>query len=149
MSRGRDRPAPRPPHVRRGIARPGIASLLALAALAGCQSPLHETNWNRLQVGMTHAQVEATLGKPSSTYVPPPPKEPAAAARPTSPARGERWQYGDTLSSLATRAIYPDEADERAWCVFFGPDGTVSGFRPPSWADAMRSADPAARPAPK
>jgi hypothetical protein len=64
--------------------------------------------------------------------------------------RGERWQYGDTLSSFATRAVYPDEADERAWCVFFGPDGKVSGFRPPSWADAKRSQDPqehAAQPA--
>ena len=30
-----------------------------------------------------------------------------------------------------------------------GPDGTVSGFRPPSWADAKQSADPAGRPAPK
>ena len=149
MSGGTDRRAPWPPRGRLGIARPAVTSMLAVAALAGCESPLHETNWNRLQVGMTHAQVEATLGKPSSTYVPPPPKDPAASARPTSPARGERWQYGDSLSSLATRAVYPDEADERAWCVFFAPDGTVSGFRPPSWADAKRSADPSARPAPK
>jgi len=113
---------------------------LAASSLAGCQSPAYEVNWNRLQPGMTRAEVESALGQPSSTYVPPPP-DPTSSRRP-GPARGERWQYGDTLSSMATRAMFPDEADERAWCVFFGPDGTVTGFRPPNWADAKRSVDP-------
>lgn len=116
-----------------------VGSLAALAA-GGCQSPAYEVNWNRLQPGMTRAEVESALGQPSSTYVPPPP-DPSSSRRP-GPARGERWQYGDTLSSMATRAMFPDEADERAWCVFFGPDGTVTGFRPPRWADAKRSVDP-------
>lgn len=124
--------------LRRRVAS-AVAALVAISG-AGCQSPAYEVNWNRLQPGMTRAEVESALGQPSSTYVPPPP-DPSSSRRP-GPARGERWQYGDTLSSMATRAMFPDEADERAWCVFFGPDGTVNGFRPPSWAEAKRSVDP-------
>ena len=120
-------------------------AIVAATALMGCQAPRYEMNWNRMRVGMTHDEVAGALGEPSSSYIPPPaavvkPGTPATHA--PSPLRGERWQYGDTLSSFATRAVYPDEADERAWCVFFGPDGKVSGFRPPSWADAKRSRDP-------
>ncbi len=127
--------------------RRGFATLLAAAALAlaGCESPRYETNWNRIHAGMTRAEVESMLGQPSSTYVPPPP-DPNAERRRSS-ARGERWQYGDTLSSFGTRAMFPDEADERAWCVFFGPDGTVNGFRPASWATNARSKDPVDVPA--
>ena len=117
----------------------------ATAFLAACQTPKYEMNWNRMRVGMSHEEVAGALGEPSSSYIPPP----AAVVKPGTPAgrgpgpmRGERWQYGDTLSSFATRAVYPVEADERAWCVFFGPDGKVSGFRPPPWADAKRSRDP-------
>lgn len=97
---------------------------------------------------MSHADVEALLGSPSSRYVPPPPPPERSSA--SLGSRGERWQYGDSLSSFATRAVFPDEADERAWCVFFGPDGTVSGFRPPRWAAGFAEKDPRppARPAP-
>lgn len=138
-----------------GVAR---ATFLAgcvsvVACVAGCQTPKYEMNWNRMRVGMTQDEVAGALGEPSSSYLPPPAavvKPGTSAGRGPGPMRGERWQYGDTLSSFATRAVYPDEADERAWCVFFGPDGKVSGFRPPSWADAKRSQDPqehAAQPA--
>ncbi|MFM8640126.1 MAG: hypothetical protein ACKOEL_05765 [Planctomycetota bacterium] len=117
---------------------------LAAAALssAACQSPAYETNWNRLRAGMDHAEVEALLGRPSSTYAPPPPD--AAERERPSAVPMERWQFGDTLSSMATRAMFPDEADERAWCVFFGADGRVSGFRPPAWATGHRSMEPQA-----
>lgn len=122
------------------------ATILLLAALlpAGCQAPLHETNWNRLRVGMSQAEVASMLGSPSSTYAPPAsdPKDAAVPGDQAPPSRGERWQYGDTMSSLATRAVFPDEADERAWCVFFGADGRVTGFRAPAWADARSSQEP-------
>lgn len=117
-----------------------FAALLG-AAVAGCQSPQHETNWNRLRAGLDRTEVESLLGHPSSTYAPPPP-DPARGDRPPA-VRMERWQYGDTLSSMATRAMFPEEADERAWCVFFGADGRVSGFRPPAWAADRRSMEPA------
>lgn len=131
---------------------PVMLGLLA-AAIPACQSPQYETNWNRLRAGLDRPEVEALLGRPSSTYAPPPP-DPAGGDR-SQAVRMERWQYGDTLSSMATRAMFPEEADERAWCVFFGADGRVSGFRPPAWATERRSmepeplrADPPARRAP-
>lgn len=116
-----------------------LAALLG-ASVAGCQSPQYETNWNRLRAGLERTEVESLLGHPSSTYAPPPP-DPSRSDRPPS-VRMERWQYGDTLSSMATRAMFPEEADERAWCVFFGADGRVSGFRPPAWATDRRSMEP-------
>ena len=117
------------------------AALAALLAVAGCASPAYESNWDRLRPGMDRSEVEALLGRPSSTYLPPAP-EPGPSASTAVPAIGERWQYGDTLSSLATRAVCPDQADERAWCVFFSPDGTVSGFRPAQWATGRAAHDP-------
>ena len=119
--------------MRRGA---GMGLAAAAMALAGCESPRYETNWNRLHAGMSRSEVESMLGQPSSTYVPPP-ADPSADRR-RSPARGERWQYGDTLSSFGTRAMFPDEADERAWCVFFGPDGKVTSFRSAGWAGRAR-----------
>jgi hypothetical protein len=104
-----------------------LAGLLGGAALvAGCEAPAYETNWSRLREGMTREQVEQLLGKPSSTYVPP-----ARTGQVATGRERERWQYGDTLSSLGTRALFPDEADERAWCVFFGSDGRVVEFERP------------------
>lgn len=149
-----------------------ILSCLAivLMPIAGCQTPQYETNWNQLRVGMSRVEVESMLGQPSTTFTPPARQDASGAntansslephvsgdgsvgqsvsapqarsERPVGPMRGERWQYGDTLSSFATRAVFPDEADERAWCVFFTPEGKVSGFRAPAWADAKRSREP-------
>lgn len=117
-----------------------LLACLVGASAAGCQSPQYETNWNRLRAGLDRTEVESLLGRPSSTYAPPPP-DASRSDRP--PVVGmERWQYGDTLSSMATRAMFPEEADERAWCVFFGADGRVSGFRPPAWAAERRSMEP-------
>jgi len=114
--------------------RRGFATLLATAvpALAGCESPRYETNWNRIHAGMTRAEVESMLGQPSSTYVPPP-ADPNAERR-RSPARGERWQYGDNLSTLATGAVFPSEAHPRAWVVYFDEKGNVRSFRAADWA---------------
>lgn len=104
-----------------------MALALAGALLAGCAPPQYEENWSRLSVGMTQEQVEATLGKPSSTFAPTIARGEAAAV---GTAR-VRWQYGDSLSSLGTRVLFPEEADERAWCVFFGADGRVTEFERP------------------
>lgn len=80
---------------------------------------------------MSHEEVEVLLGKPSSTFKP---RGGSASATEDSRPRvepPERWQYGDTLSSLGTRAMFPEEADERTYCVFFGPDGRVVRFQMP------------------
>lgn len=105
----------------------GCALLLGLLLLAGCAQQ-YQDNWHLLHTGMTKDQVEALLGKPSSTYVSPVTQE--ADGGSLARAR-ERWQYGDTLSSLGTRVIFPDEADQRTWRVFFGADGRVIEFERP------------------
>jgi hypothetical protein len=109
--------------------------LLAVAAcactLTACAPPHYETNWGKVHAGMSKDEVEALLGKPSSTFSPQQTAaEPKEGAR-VRPRARERWQYGDTLSSLGTRAVFPEEADERTWCVFFGPDGRVTTFQRP------------------
>ncbi len=116
------------------------AAVACAAHLAGCDSPQYEQRWERLHTGMTQGEVEALLGKPSSVHVPKKRSEGAEDA--SGPARGERWQYGDTLSSLATGAMFPDEADERAWIVFFGQDGKVTGYRAAGWTTGRRARDP-------
>jgi len=131
------------PGARPGLARhacPWLAAIPAIAVL-GCAPPAHEAHWDRLRTGMSRPDVEALLGHPSSSVILRS-HQPAAAGSPPGAPVGERWQYGDTLSSLATGAIFPDQADERAWCVFFGADGTVTGFRPPSWATKAKAVDP-------
>ncbi len=114
------------------------ATFAAVAALAGCATPAYEVNWNRLRTGMSRDDVQGLLGQPSSKHLPKPNED----GTPPAPGRGERWQYGDTLSSFATGAVFPEEADERSWRVFFGNDGCVSGFRAPEWAEGKRAKDP-------
>ena len=119
---------------RAGRAGRAVAALAACVALAACDAPRYETNWNRVQTGMTREQVAELLGEPSSRHRPKySDEERLRAATGGVTLTAERWQYGDTLSSLATGALMPNEADERAWCVFFGPDGTVTDRRAPSW----------------
>ncbi len=80
-----------------------------------------------LREGMDKSQVIAMLGEPSSRY-------PAIPASADGPAREERWQFGDNLSSLATSATFADQdAPDSVWVVYFGADGRVSRWRPPEW----------------
>jgi hypothetical protein len=111
-----------------------IATLATAALMLACDAPRYENNWNRVQTGMTREQVTELLGEPSSRHRPKYSEEERLQAATTGTAVvAERWQYGDTLSSFATGALMPNEADERAWCVFFGPDGTVTERRAPAW----------------
>jgi hypothetical protein len=122
----------------RRVRRVVVAACAAVAALAGCATPAYEVNWNRLRTGMSRDDVQGLLGQPSSRHLPKSNED----GTPPAPGRGERWQYGDTLSSFATGAVFPEEADERSWRVFFGDDGTVSGFRAPEWAEGKQAKDP-------
>jgi hypothetical protein len=115
-----------------------VAACAAVVALAGCATTAYEVNWNRLRTGMSRDDVQGLLGQPSSRHLPKPNED----GTPPAPGRGERWQYGDTLSSFATGAVFPEEADERSRRVFFGDDGTVSGFRAPEWAEGKQAKDP-------
>lgn len=125
-------------NVPRALRGRALAALAAVAALAGCATPAYEANWNRLRTGMSRDDVQGLLGQPSSKHLPKPNED----GTPPAPGRGERWQYGDTLSSFATGAVFPEEADERSWRVFFGNDGCVSGFRAPEWAEGKQAKDP-------
>jgi hypothetical protein len=103
----------------------GIAIFAAVAAIAACGPS--RAQFAGLRAGMDKAQVVALLGEPSSRY-------PAIAASQDGPAREERWQFGDNLSSLATSATFADQdAPGNVWVVYFGPDGHVSHWRSPEW----------------
>jgi hypothetical protein len=102
-----------------------LVAVVATAALEACGPS--RTQFAGLRPGMDKTQVVSLLGEPSSRY-------PAIAAREDAPAREERWQFGDNLSSLATSATFADQdAPENVWVVYFGADGHVSHWRPPSW----------------
>jgi hypothetical protein len=116
----------------RGTA-PAITACALALALTACAPPQYETNWTQMHTGMTRDQVEELLGKPSSTFTPRAQQSDGESDASARSNAMERWQYGDTLSSLGTRALFPEEADERTWCVFFGPDGKVSGFEQPRY----------------
>lgn len=102
--------------------------LLLLATIPGlpfaCAQP-HEASFGGLRNGMTHEQVRELLGEPTSTFY--------DSEERRAEADGiyqERWQYGDNFSTRATGAMFPENAPDRVWVVYF-EDGKVSGFREP------------------
>ena len=102
-----------------------VALMMAVAHIWSCGPS--RTQFAGLRTGMDKAQVVALLGEPSSRYE-------AIEASASGPAREERWQFGDNLSSLATSATFADQdAPANVWVVYFGPDGRVSRWRPPEW----------------
>ena len=102
------------------------AALVATAAVVAACGP-SRTQFAGLRKGMDKSQVVALLGEPSSRYA-------AMPASKDGPAREERWQFGDNLSSLATSATFADQdAPGNVWVVYFDADGRVSHWRPPEW----------------
>jgi len=102
-------------------------AVTGVVVCGGCESQ-HETNWGRLQQGMGQSEVEALLGSPSSRID-------ARREGNDVVVAHDRWQYGDNLSTLATSVVFPGEAPDRVWVVYFDDDGEVIEFRPPnrSW----------------
>ena len=106
-----------------GAARAAIVAAVAIIAACGPS----RTQFAGLRAGMDKSQVIALLGEPSSRYA-------AIPASTDGPAREERWQFGDNLSSLATSATFADQdAPDNVWVVYFDADGRVSRWRPPGW----------------
>ncbi len=91
---------------------------LVVTTFAGCASQCAE-NFYAVRDGMTKAEVEDLLGKPSSTW--------------PSDEGTERWQWGDSLSSLATSSVFHEADSARVWAVWFDGDGKVSSFTEPDW----------------
>ena len=105
--------------MRRTAAAPLARLLLALTLVAGGCATQASENFYAIRKGMTKAQVEELLGKPSSTW---------------TVAEGiERWQWGDNLSSLATAGVFRDADTNRVWAVWFDSEGQVSDFSEPAW----------------
>jgi len=111
--------------------RRAIVSMPVFAAVAACCiacESQHEQNWARLQRGLTKTEVEQLLGEPSSRID-------ARREGGDVVVAVDRWQYGDNLSTLATGVVFPGEAPDRVWAVYFDDEGRVVGFREPirSW----------------
>jgi hypothetical protein len=108
-----------------GRAARSLALAAALLGAAACESQ-YQDNWSKVRLGMTKEQVEALLGKPSSTYA-------ARTEDGKVVVAEDRWQYGDNLSTLATGAMFPAEAHPRAWAIKFDAAGRVSSIQVPDW----------------
>ncbi len=126
-----------------------VVALLALSAILvtiGCNQP-SGSNFDDVAVGMTRDEVAAILGAPTSTRRTPEEELPQIGY-------AERWQYGDSLSTLATNAIFTEAPDGRVYVVFFDEAGRVLETRrpiepfslpPPSGGDPTLDARPAWR----
>lgn len=101
--------------------------LITLMALipCGCSQP-HEGAFHSLHNGMTRQQVRELLGEPSTTFY-----ETEKSRGEVDNVYEERWQYGDNFSTRATGAIFPENAPDRVWVIYFDAQGRVSGFREP------------------
>jgi len=116
-------------------------TLLVLVALAGCQAR-PPAAFSRVALGMTADQVREILGQPSSTID-------APAATPGDPAMqwATRWQWGDTLSTSATSALFPDQPpSSHLGAVWFDGSERVVGVQIPDPASAIRPVDRWAEP---
>lgn len=99
-----------------------IAPLLGASLLLGACGAKWETNHRLVKPGMSEAEVEELLGEPSSRV-----RVPAIGRRPAL----MRWQWGDSLSTLATGRLYPDSIPERVLAVGFDEHAKVEFVRAP------------------
>jgi outer membrane protein assembly factor BamE (lipoprotein component of BamABCDE complex) len=98
--------------------RPLLATLCGLLVLAGCAQQAAD-NFHAIRPGMTKAEVEDLLGRPSSIW--------------TDDEGLERWHWGDSLSSLATSGVFREADTARVWVVWFDAEGLVRSSREPDW----------------
>ena len=98
----------------------GLASLLA-----ACASQRVVDRFGEVQLGMTRDEVVAILGEPSSRW---------PLNQKFDGMEGERLQWGDGLSSLASSAVYHGKPD-RAYCVDFDRAGKVADKAAPTWVE--------------
>jgi outer membrane protein assembly factor BamE (lipoprotein component of BamABCDE complex) len=98
-----------------------ILLLLSFLALLSCSNQ-HVQEFHQVHQGMSRSEVRELLGTPSSTF---------AANQEGGIPLPERWQYGDSLSTMATSAMFPDHAPGGVWVVYFDGNGRVSNIRKP------------------
>lgn len=103
-----------------------LAAILASAwVLASCASQQVVDHFSEVRSGMTKDEVLALLGQPSSRWI---------LNQKSDGVIGERLQWGDGLSSLASSAVYRGKPD-RAYCVDFDESGKVVSKAAPAWVE--------------
>lgn len=100
------------------------ACLLAML-LASCASQRVVDRFAEITPGMGRDEVIAILGEPSSRWT---------LSHKFDGIDGERLQWGDGLSSLASSAVYRGKPD-RAYCVDFDMSGKVVDTAVPTWVE--------------
>lgn len=100
----------------------GLVLLLTVLA-SGCRT-LATPGFEEITPGMDQAEVRSILGDPSSTYD-------RLIGADGVLVRFERWQYGDTPSTLATGMVFSDLPSDEVWAVFFDEEGLVIKAQPP------------------
>lgn len=103
-----------------------VSATVGLALLlAACASQRVVDRFGEIQTGMTRDEVVAILGEPSSHWF---------LDHDSDGLDGERLQWGDGLSSLASSAVYRGKPD-RAYCVDFDRAGKVVDKAAPTWVE--------------
>jgi hypothetical protein len=106
--------------------RVSTIALVMLALLpAGCASQRVVDRFGEIRTGMTRDEVVAILGEPSSRW-------PLSQA--SDGLDGERLQWGDGLSSLASSSVYRGKPD-RAYSVEFDGSGKAVSKAAPTWVE--------------
>ncbi|MFZ4751315.1 MAG: hypothetical protein ACOYMM_12525 [Phycisphaerales bacterium] len=103
--------------------RAAVAVLCTL--LVACASQRVVDRFGEVEPGMTREEVLEILGEPSSRW---------PLQRSFDGIDGERLQWGDGLSSLASSAVYKGKPD-RAYCVDFDRAGVVVDKAAPTWVE--------------
>jgi hypothetical protein len=115
--------------MRHATSLPLVAAACAL--VAACAPARVADGFGRVAPGMARDEVIAILGEPSSRW---------ALVEARDGLDGERLQWGDSLSSLASGAAFHG-APERAWSVVFDADGRVVDAVAPRWVDEAGAED--------
>ena len=102
-----------------------LASCLYACCLSACASQRVVDRFGSVEPGMTRDEVVALLGEPSSRW---------PLDQRSDGMTGERLQWGDGLSSLASSAVYKGQPD-RAYCVDFDGSGRVVSKAAPVWVE--------------
>jgi hypothetical protein len=101
------------------------AAIASLVLLASCASGRVVDRFPQVQPGMSRDEVVALLGEPSSRWT---------LDETRDGVSGERLQWGDGASSLASSALFRGEP-ERAYSVVFDAEGRVLRATPPAWVE--------------
>ena len=107
-----------PPLLPSLIRRVLIMTLLTgTTSIVGCRSP-GGAAFRGVTPGMSKAEVLELLGQPSSRV--------EADLAHNNATWASRWHWGDTLGTLATHAMMPDQPPPpRVWTVWFDASGTA------------------------